>query len=105
MTPSLPAEYQQYLAAHGAFEGVTSGEPGYIALWALAELAGNNSDIQIEKYAPGYQRSPVMAEAKVLTFDASGTVYMLPLIGMEPRYAVKVANSFVELASRFELAA
>ena len=105
MTPSLPAEYGQFLAAHGAFEGFTSGEPGYIALWALAELPGNNSDIQIEKYAPGYLAFAGNGGGEVLAFDASGTVYMLPLIGMEPRYAVKVANSFGELVARFELAA
>ena len=105
MTPSLPAEYVQFLAAHGAFEGFTSGEPGYIALWALAELSGNNLDIEIERYAPGYVAFAGNGGGEVLAFDASGTVYMLPLIGMEPRYAVKVAERFAELAARFKLAA
>jgi hypothetical protein len=105
MKPTLPAEYEQFLAAHGTFEGMTSGEPGYIALWSVAELPGNNFDILIQQYAPGFLAFAGNGGGEVLAFDASGTVYMLPLIGMEPRHAVKVAGSFGELAVRFELAA
>jgi hypothetical protein len=38
----------------------------------------------------------------VLAFDRSGFVYKLPMIGMESKYAIKIANSFSELADRFE---
>jgi hypothetical protein len=107
MTLPIPVEYEQFLLTHGAFEGFTSGEemPGYVALWSLEEIPGNNTDIEIQRYAPGYLAFAGDGGGEVLAFDASGAVYMLPLIGMEPRCALKVAKSFSELAARFELAA
>ncbi len=51
---SVPIEYQKYVECYGTFEGFTSGEPSYIALWGLAELPGNNADIQIQELAPGF---------------------------------------------------
>lgn len=101
MTPSLPEEYKQFLIAHGAFEGFTTGEPGYIALWPLNEIPGNNLDISIQQYAPGYLAFAGNGGGEVLVFDTSGAIYRLPLIGMEPRHAIKIANSFGELSARF----
>jgi len=37
----------------------------------------------------------------VLVFDNAGTVFMLPLIGMELTQAICVAKNFGELARRF----
>lgn len=42
---------------------------------------------------------------EVRAFDAAGAVYMLPLIGMEPEQAIKIANSFAEFSETFELEA
>ncbi|WFC40544.1 SMI1/KNR4 family protein [Pseudoxanthomonas sp. SE1] len=107
MNLPIPVEYEQFLATHGVFEGFTVGDdmPGYVALWPLAEISGNNADIVIQEHAPGYLAFAGNGGGEVLAFDATGAVYMLPLIGMEPRYAVRVANSSGDLAARFELAA
>lgn len=104
MTLSLPVEYETYLATHGAFEGFTSDEemPGYVVLWNLSDIRGNNTDIQIEELAPGFIAFGGNGGGEILAFDASGAVYMLPLIGMEPGVAIKLADSFIDLASRFE---
>jgi hypothetical protein len=40
----------------------------------------------------------------VLAFDASGAVFLLPMVGVEPQYAIKIADSFAELEARFEIA-
>lgn len=106
MLPTIPAEYEAFLAAHGAFEGFTTGEgqPGYVALWRLDEIAGNNSEIEIQEYAPGFVAFAGDGGGEVLAFDASGAVFMLPLVGMEPSCAIKVAGSFRELEARFERA-
>jgi hypothetical protein len=98
---SLPTEYQQYLERYGAFEGSTSGEPGYIALWSIAEIPSNNADIQIQQYAPGYLAFAGNGGGEVLAFNSAGEVFMLPLIGMGPQHATRVASSFAELAARF----
>lgn len=100
--PHLPIEYTQYIERHGGFEGFTSGEPGYVELWSLQDLPGNNADIQIQELAPGFVAFASNGGGEVLAFDLSGSVFMLPLIGMEARYALPVADSFSELAARFE---
>ena len=100
---SIPKEYQQYIERQGVFEGFTSGEPGYIELWSLVDLPGNNTDIQIQESAPGFLAFAGNGGGEILAFNSAGEVFMLPLIGMEPSYAIKVANSFTELAARFEL--
>lgn len=99
---AVPSEYQQYIESYGAFEGFTSGEPGYIELWSLAELPGNNADIQIQELAPGFVAFAGNGGGEVLAFNASGAVFLLPLIGMAPNSAVPVAGSFAELVARFE---
>ncbi|WP_320425711.1 SMI1/KNR4 family protein [Roseateles agri] len=106
MAPSIPSEYKAYLAAHGAFEGFTIGDmrPGYVALWSMDEVPSNNADIEIQDYAPGFLAFAGDGGGEVLAFDAAGAIFLLPLIGMEPQYAVKVANSFAELEARFERA-
>lgn len=104
--PDIPAEYEAFLEAHGVFEGFTTGDgqPGYVALWALDDIPGNNADIEIQEYAPGFVAFAGDGGGEVLAFDAFGAVFALPLVGMEPRYAIKVAGSFGELEERFEKA-
>jgi len=106
MLPPIPAQYTAFLEAYGAFERFTTGEgqPGYVALWPMAEITGNNADIQIQDYAPGFVAFGGDGGGEVLAFDASGAVFLLPLVGMEPQYAIKVADSFAELEARFEIA-
>ena len=49
MEISVPTEYEAFLAEHGPFEGFLVGDelPGYVELWALGELVGNNREIEI----------------------------------------------------------
>jgi hypothetical protein len=107
MAPDIPAEYVHFIALHGAFEGFTVNNevPGYVVLWPLEEIEQNNADIEIQTYAPGFIAFAGNGGGEVLAFNATGEIYMLPLIGMEVDCAIKVAGSFVELAARFERAA
>ncbi|MFV8530384.1 SMI1/KNR4 family protein [Ralstonia pseudosolanacearum] len=104
MLPPIPQQYVEYLNSNGAFEGFTHGdaEPGYVALWALDNLADYNADVEIEVYAPGFIAFGGNGGGELLVFDASGAVFMLPMIGMEPQYAMPVADSFQGLAARFQ---
>jgi hypothetical protein len=99
---SVPNEYQQYIEQQGIFEGFTSGEPSYIELWLLADLPINNADIQIQDLAPDFVAFAGNGGGEILAFNATGQIFMLPLIGMEARYATLVAGSFAELVARFE---
>jgi hypothetical protein len=106
MSVSIPAEYKDFLSTHGPFEGFIKGHepPGYVALWTLEDLPANNAEIHVHEMAPGYLAFGGDGGGEVLAFDSSGAVFLLPMIGMESRYARKVSSSFAELAARFEYA-
>jgi hypothetical protein len=50
----IPPEYLEFITLHGAIESFTGGEHGYIELWSLQDIVGNNEAIQIKQLAPGY---------------------------------------------------
>lgn len=85
--PTIPAEYEAFLVAHVASEGFTTGggQPGYVALWRLDEIADNKSDIEIQECAPGFVAFATDGGGEVLAFDTLGAVFMLPLVGAELR--------------------
>ncbi|WP_156481321.1 SMI1/KNR4 family protein [Herbaspirillum rubrisubalbicans] len=103
MLPSIPSSYRDYIQENGLFEGFTVDDalPGYVSLWAMDEISESNSDIEIETYAPGFIAFAGNGGGEVLAFDERGSVYMLPLIGMEPEAAIRIADSFHDFASQF----
>jgi len=103
MLPPIPFDYIEYMRANGPFEGFTleETEPGYVALWPVNKIVEMNSEIEIERYAPGFVGFAGNGGGEVLVFDNAGTVFMLPLIGMELTQAICVAKNFGELARRF----
>lgn len=100
MSIPLPNDYIAYIEAKGVSEEFTEGLPGYLALWHPDEIEANNKDFQVETYAPGFLGFGTDGGGELLAFDASGAVFMLPLIGMEPRYANRIADSWHEVAQR-----
>lgn len=106
MTISLPDDLKRFIAERGLFQGFTRNDsPGYVELWSIEGIPEQNATIEIDVYAPGFLAFAGNGGDEVLAFDAAGAVYMLPLIGMEPKYAIKVADSFAEFAETFELGA
>jgi hypothetical protein len=98
----LPVEYLHYVESGGMLEAFTDGEPGYVALWPLADVVQNNIDLNVPEYAPGYLGFGGDGGGELLAFDEAGCVYKLPMIGMESRYAIKIAGSWRELQERIE---
>lgn len=106
MTIALPDDLKHFIAARGLFEGFSRNDgPGYVELWSIDDIPTRNAEIEIEVYAPGFLAFAGNGGGEVLAFDAAGAVYMLPLIGMEPAQAIKVSDSFFELAETFDLQA
>ena len=100
MRIDLPNDYIAYLEGMGVVEGFTEGLPGYFALWHLDEVEASNRDLQVATYAPGFLGFGTDGGGELLAFDGSGAVFMLPMIGMEPQYANRIANSWREVAQR-----
>ncbi|MFZ6689964.1 SMI1/KNR4 family protein [Undibacterium sp. SXout11W] len=104
MTPNIPAAYEKFLKDFGGFEGLTydDAEPGYVVLWPLEELSANNADIQMEELAPGYLAFGGDGGGEVLAFDSVGAVFKLPMIGLDVQEAIRIADDFSELSTRFD---
>lgn len=103
-TIPLPDDLKHFITERGLFEGFTSNDsPGYVALWPIEDIPRLNAEIEIDTYASGFLAFAGNGGGEVLAFDATGAVVMIPLIGMEPEQAIKVASSFAEFVESFEL--
>jgi len=100
MSIALPSDYIAYIEGDGVSEEFTEGLPGYFALWHPDEIDTNNKELQVETYAPGFLGFGTDGGGELLAFDASGAVFMLPMVGMEARYANRIADSWHEVAQR-----
>ena len=103
MTITLPDDLKHFIAEHGLFEGFTRNGPGYVELWAIEAIPQHNAVVEMDASALGFLAFAGNGGSEVLAFDATGAVYMIPLIGMEPEQAIKIADSFAEFAETFEL--
>lgn len=95
----LPSEYQIYLGK-GIDTAFTKGEPGYFQLWPADEIEQMNQDYKVSEYASGFLGFGSDGGGEMLAFDASGSVFMIPFVGMEPCYARKIASSWKEIVNR-----
>ena len=100
MSIALPNDYVAYIEADGISERLTDGLPGYFALWPRDEIESSNKAYEVPIYAPGFLGFGTDGGGELLAFDASGAVFMLPLVGMEPRYANRIADSWNEVSLR-----
>jgi len=100
MRIALPSDYIDYVEGDGVSEEFTEGLPCYFALWHPDEIDTNNKDLQVETYAPGFLGFGTDGGGEMLAFDALGAVFMLPMVGMEARYAKRIADSWHEVAQR-----
>lgn len=104
MTITIPDDLKHFIAEYGLFEGFTRNDsPGYVELWAIEDIPQQNAAIEMDACASGFLAFAGNGGGEVLAFDAAGAVHMIPLIGMEPEQAIKIADSFAEFAETFEL--
>ncbi|MET3619399.1 SMI1/KNR4 family protein [Burkholderia ambifaria] len=105
MQPPVPPAYTDYLRTKGVFEGFTRDgtEPGYVVLWPAEEILQNNADVEMATCAPDYIAFGGDGGGELLAFDLSGAVFMLPLIGLASESAIRIADSFLDLAARFDI--
>ena len=100
MSTHLPDDYAAYIDGSGVSEGFTDGPPGYFQLWHPDEVESRNAAMQVQTLAPGFLGFGSDGGGELLAFDVAGAVFMLPMIGMEPQYAKKIADSWSEVCER-----
>lgn len=104
MTINLPADYRVFIDTNGLFEGfvITSGAEHYVVLWGEDEAAMANAEIEVHIYAPGFVAFAGNGGGEIYAFDEVGAVFMLPMIGIAPDAAIKIAGDFFEFSRYFE---
>jgi hypothetical protein len=100
----LPSDYVEYLENGGAIEAFVTpaSAPGYMVLWPVEEIEEMNADYEFATYAPGFLGFGTNGGGEILAFDAKGAVYMLPAIGLEPKYATLLAATWKEFELMIE---
>jgi hypothetical protein len=98
-TMNIPSEYREYLAGDGPREAFLSERPLYMVLWPLENIERYNFEYEVPIYAPGFLSFGTNGGGELLVFDSTGAVFSLPAIGMDPKYALPVANSWAEFAA------
>ncbi|PTY02050.1 hypothetical protein DB347_25165 [Opitutaceae bacterium EW11] len=99
----LPTEYWDFLESDAAVsEGGCAGFPGYFVLWHPDEVEEQNRILNVAELAPGFLGFGGDGGGEMLAFNAAGAIYALPLVGMAPRHARKVANSWSEFQQRIQ---
>ena len=97
MKVTLPTEYIKFFKSLDQLWGETDYEfGGYFELEPLDKIEKMNNDIGIAQDAPGFIAFACDGGGEVFVFDESGQIFILPLIGMEPSVAVKLASSWNE---------
>lgn len=90
---SLPEAYRDFLAAANGGHGFVGDN--HVVLWSVDQLEEFNRGYEVETYAPGFFLigSNGGGEAYAIDLD-TGSVVMVPFIGMDRREAFLVSPSF-----------
>lgn len=95
----LPVEYNDYLK-DGPDAGETTGLPGYFQLWSAEEIDELNRSYGVAEYAPGFVGFGSDGGGEMLAFDSKGAVFMIPFVGISPKDAMKIADSWSAVVAR-----
>jgi hypothetical protein len=90
------------LREEGYIEGELSIDPLWYIIWEPENIEQYNIDYELQKYAPRFIAFGSNGGNELLVVDQSGCVYSLPAIGMEPKYANKIAENIQALKAHME---
>ena len=90
------------LRDEGYKEGELLIDPLWYIIWEPERIREYNIDYELQKYAPGFIAFGSNGGNELLVIDQSGYVYSLPAIGMEPKYATKIAENIESLKKHMQ---
>lgn len=96
----LPDDFSIYLRSGAPRCGELPELPLWIEIWPEDEMDQWNKDYQVETYAPGFYGFAGSGGGEMYAFGPDGAIYALPLIGMGPKVAVRLAGSWTEFESK-----
>ena len=100
---ALPESLIKYHKAGRPLEAdLGEGLPGWLQLWPLSEIGERNQAYEVDQQAPGYTGIGSNGGGEMLALSPSGQVVVVPFVGMEPRVAIVVADSWETFESRIK---
>ena len=90
------AEEIKKLRELGYIEGELEVNPFWYILWEPEKISEHNQDYQFSKYAPEYTGFGSSGSNELLAVNNQGQVFTIPAIGMESKYAEKIAENINE---------
>jgi hypothetical protein len=96
----VPQEFLAYLRSDAPKFGDLPSFPVYFQLWEESELERFNLEYEVPKYASGFFGFGSDGGGEMFAFDERGRVFALPFIGMSPKDATFVCESWTEFAAR-----
>ena len=96
----LPADFVSYLRSGRPRSGELPVFPLWFEIWPEDEMDQWNTDYQVETYAPGFYGFAGDGGGEIYAFGPDGAIFALPLIGMEPKVAKRLASSWTEFEGK-----
>jgi cell wall assembly regulator SMI1 len=97
----LPIDYREFMARYDGGEGFIGKQ--YLILWKAENIVRYNFEYQVVEYAPGLLLIGSSGGGEAFGFDTRDNglpIVQVSFIGLDLRYAQKVADNFCELLSR-----
>ena len=98
----LPNAYLDLLRYSNGGEGELGIEPGWFQLWPVEEVIELNQSYEVQTNLPGFWGFGSNSGGELLAFDVRRStpfkVFMIPLIPMDEKAAVKIADDFESFA-------
>ena len=91
---TVPQEIVAYHAAGKALACELDANPFLCEFWPFEELARWNAEYQVPEYAPGFFGFATSGGGEMFAVSTTGQVVCLPFIGMAPKEAMPIANSW-----------
>jgi hypothetical protein len=96
----LPDDFVRYLESDAPRRGELPDFPLRFEIWPEEQMDQWNREYQVHEYAPGFFGFAGDGGGEMLAFGPDGAVYALPLVGMEPKVATRLAASWSEFESK-----
>jgi hypothetical protein len=94
----LPKEYLSYIECGGIRSGRLQSRPGCFQLWTPKDIASDIED-RFSSRVRGFVGFGNSGDGEMLAFEASGAVYVLPLVGTNGFDAKKIASNWSEFVA------
>jgi cell wall assembly regulator SMI1 len=103
LSVNFPQDYKDFLLQTNGFEGGI-GENAYMVIWPIEEIFERNKELLTDEYASGFVLFGSDGGNEGFAFDFNSfppVLVEIPLIPLDPKFAVKRGDTFLEFIEYF----